>query len=514
LCKEEFLPTKTFSVLSCSGKINVHPKLHLNRKLILAIDVGTSSVRAALYDLEGDLLPRSLVANERSLRSTDAGGSEIDADEAVAQVVSVVDDLVKKSIAAKADIVAVASCAFWHSLVGVDTNGRPTTNVLSWADNRSREHVETLRKKLDENIVHNGTGARFHSSFWPAKLLWLRSAEPAVFAKTAKWLSFSDYLWLKLVGDATTGISMASATGIFDVRKCTWDKELQKFLKITADKLPEIGSETRQLTSKFAKRWPQLANAVWFPPIGDGASSNVGSGCATSSKAALMIGTSGAMRVVYRGEPPREIPSGLWCYRVDRERVVVGGALSDGGGLFKWLRDNLRIDGSIEKEIAKRAADAHGLTFLPFLAGERSTGYHEFATGGIFGITAHTNAVDIAQAAMEAVAYRFAEVFDQLNSVARVKDIIASGGATHRSPVWTQILANVLGRKIQLAVAPEASMRGAVLLALESLGNIESIERISTAAGRTFKPDPKAHSIYKRARNRHQRYYDLFIRNK
>src|SRR5262249_13650540 len=163
------------------------------------------------------------------------------------------------------------------------------------------------------------------------------------------------------------------------------------------------------------------------------------------------------------------------------------------------------------RNIAKHAPDGHGLTFLPFLAGERSTGYHEFATGGVLGITARTDAVDIVQAAMESVAYRFAEVFGQFNLVAKIQEIISSGEASHRSPVWTQILANVLGRNIQLADAPEASMRGAVLLALETLGNIESVERISTAAGRTFEPDPKAHSIYKSARKRHQRFYDLII---
>lgn len=483
--------------------------------MILAIDIGTSSVRAGLYDLNGNLLPRTLVKNERTLKLTSDGGAEIDADEACAQVVSTIDAVLDKTRGSKSEVVAVASCAFWHSLVGIDARNRPTTKVLGWADNRSREYVAKLRKRLDENEIHNRTGARFHSSFWPAKLLWIQHERPSVFAKTAKWLSLSDYLTQKLAGELSTSLSMASATGIFDIRKCQWDDRLARFLKIKADDLPEAAGTGRtvKLNSKFAKRWPRLAQAKWFQAIGDGAANNVGAGCTRKTRAALMIGTSGAMRVAHRGEPPETIQPGLWCYRIDHERVVAGGALSDGGGLYQWLKDKFRINKNIDVEIGKREPDGHGLTFLPFLAGERSTGYREFAKGAILGLTVNTDEVDIAQAAMESVAYRFAEIFDQLNITSRITEIVASGGALRESAVWTQILSDVLGRKINLAEAREASMRGAVLLALERLGNIESIDGNFETNGRMFVPNSKAHSLYTRARERHNRFYDLIFQN-
>src|SRR4029077_6110279 len=142
--------------------------------------------------------------------------------------------------------------------------------------------------------------------------------------------------------------------------------------------------------------------------------------------------------------------------------VIVGGALSDGGGLYSWIKENLHLPSNIESAIQKRKPDVHGLTFLPFLAGERSTGYHENATGAIIGLSASSSAVDIAQAAMESVAYRFAEILDQLSTVTKIDEIVASGGALRSSKVWTKIMADVLGRKITLADAPEASLRGAV----------------------------------------------------
>jgi len=373
-------------------------------QLILALDIGTSSVRAALYDHTGTVLRQTMVKNERTLNVTDDGGAEIDAEDAFDQVARAIDDVLKKAAKVKGEITHAAASCFWHSLLGVDAKGKPTTKVLGWADTRSRDHVSTLRKKFDEPEVHNRTGARFHSSFWPAKLSWLKKEFPAVWKKTNRWLSLSDYISLRLFGDAATSVSMASATGIFDIRKCQWDEELLKYLKLGTENFPAVAAdpETFRLNAKFAKRWPRLADADWFPAIGDGAANNIGAGCVKKSKAALMIGTSGAMRVAFRGGPPERMPPGLWCYRIDRRRVIIGGALSDGGGLFRWLKDNLRLvedDDKTEAEIAKRPPNGHGLVFLPFLAGERSTGYHENASGAILGLHSSTDTIDIVQAA-------------------------------------------------------------------------------------------------------------------
>jgi len=505
-------------------------------------------VRAALYDARGNVLPETMVKNERLLTATEDGGAEIDALEALKQIEEAIDDVLEKAKNVEGEIEAVAASSFWHSLVGVDERGKPSTKVFGWADTRSREYVSVLREKLDEPAVHNRTGARFHSSFWTAKLLWLKNEQPKLFAKTAKWLSFSDFVGLKLFdkkelplrtrskwinegfhmlafeklyenpqGVFVTSVSMASATGIFDIRQCKWDEELLKFLNLKPENLPEVLTEdfhTFTLQNKYARRWKRLKNAEWFPAIGDGAANNIGAGCIEKTEAALMIGTSGAMRVAFRGDVPAKIPDGLWCYRIDRKRLIIGGALSDGGGLYRWLKDNLKLEGTddqIEAEIKKRAPDAHGLTFLPFLAGERSTGYHENAFGASLGLRSATDAIDIVQAALEAVAYRFAEIYDQLNEICEIKEIIASGGALRESPVWTQIIADVLAQKMSLPDTREASSRGAVLLALEQVGKIEDIAELKTPEGTKFNFNKKRHAVYADARKRHKRFYTLLM---
>jgi len=362
--------------------------------------------------------------------------------------------------------------------MGIDAARKPTTPVYGWADNQSRDHVANLRKKLDERETHNRTGARFHSSFWPAKLLWLQDGksnrrEGVPSAQTSHWISIGDYITLKLSGELATSISIASGTGSFNLREDKWDEKLLRFLGIRRSELPAIASDsyTVRLNNKFAKRWPRLANAEWFLPTADGATNNVGSGCITSDTAALMVGTSGAMRVILN-DPPKTVPDGLWCYRVDHRRAILGGALSDGGGLLDWLRAHLNPPENTESIIARRLPGRSPVTVEPYFAGERSTGYDENARGAILNLTMANDAVDIYQAAMEAIAGRFAEILRQIETVTPVRNIVASGGALHNSAAFTRIIEDTLGREIILSKAPEASMRGAVLLALETIGKI------------------------------------------
>ena len=153
----------------------------------------------------------------------------------------------------------------------------------------------------------------------------------------AVWVSPGEYVHRRLLGDAAVSVSMASGTGLFDQHACEWDAELAAELGVE-DKLPPVDDSPREgLTGDWAERWPALAKVPWFPAWGDGATSNVGAGCVTKDRAALMIGTSGALRVLDRADPPEPPPS-LWCYRADAERPLLGGSLSDGGSVVAWLR--------------------------------------------------------------------------------------------------------------------------------------------------------------------------------
>jgi gluconokinase len=512
----------------------------LEAPLILALDVGTSSVRAALYDGNADLVPRTSAKVEYQFTTTIDGGFEIGADVLLGHVVAAIDTTLEKAERVKGDISALAICSFWHSLMGVDEKARPTTPVLGWADTRSREYSAALKHRFDERAMHDRTGVHFHSSFWPAKLLWLHNEFPNIFLRTAMWISFADYVLSQVIDTSdvpwescggsidgiqwdgfrrayesdpllmVTSVSMASATGIFDIRNCRWDGEMIGAIGLSVGNLPQVvkkNDHAFSLRRKYRTRWPRLKKAEIFPAMGDGAADHIGSCGIDKDNASLMVGTSAAMRVAFRGEPPAQIPDGLWCYRIDNDRVIMGGALSDGGNLYQWVKQNFGVPKNADSKMRRRGAAAHGLTVMPFFHGERSTGYNEYVRGEINGLMSSHHATDVLQAAMEAVAYRLAEIHDRLRSAARSKNIVASGGALRDSPVWSQIIADVLGRDLLMTDTQESSMRGAVLLALESLGKIESIEKLAARPKQVLAHHPDCHAVYKQARHQHQRAY-------
>jgi gluconokinase len=484
--------------------------------LILAIDIGTSSARAALYDARGRELTETDARAEREFRTTPDGGAEDDARRMLEDVLRVVDEAHAHAAALKLEVVAISVSCFMHSLVGVGAQGEAVTPVFGWADTRAASEVASLRERFDERAAHARTGCRLHASYWTAKLAWLRRTQTETFSRVARWLSFGEYLIARLCTDSAASVSMASGTGLLDTRACAWDAEIVAGLGLTLDQLPRLAAdkETFTLTEEYAARWPLLRASPVFPVFGDGPANNVGAGCVTQREVALMIGTSGAMRVLFDGEPPRELPPGLWCYRLDRRRVAVGGALSNGGGLYEWMRETLALApdaAEVERELAAMPPDAHGLTVLPFWAGERSTGWNSDARGAITGLRTHTRPLDILRAALEAVALRFARVASDLEAFAPGATLYASGGALRHSRAWTQIICDALGRELRLSRAREASSRGVALVALESLGAIKSLTDVPAPVYETFAPDRDAHARYREALARQESLYESVI---
>ncbi|MBA4115117.1 MAG: gluconokinase, partial [Rubrobacter sp.] len=414
-------------------------------------------------------------------------------------------------------VAGVAVSAFWHSVLGVDARGCPTTPVFTWADRRAAGAAGELRERLDGAEIHRRTGCVLHSSYLPAKLLWSSRSFPGAFSRTEAWISPGEYLYSRLFGETHVGTSMAAGTGLLDQNSKTWDEGILAALPIGEDQLSPISDEpSRGLRAEWAWRWPALADVPWFPAVGDGACSNIGSGCTGSGRLALMIGTSGALRVLWKADSVRVL-EGLWCYRSDAERFISGGALSDGGNLVGWLRKTLRLPepGETEEILAAMEPDAHGLTFLPLLAGERGPGWADTANGTVAGLSMATSPVDILRAAMEAVALRFALIAESLDAAfpegASSRAVIATGGGLSSSPTWTGILADALGRPMTASAVPEASSRGAALLALEALGG-PVIEEVAAPLGETYEPDLSRHAIYREALERQRELYDAVMR--
>jgi len=434
---------------------------------VLALDVGSSSVRAQRFDERGEPV------DERR-QETYAGE---DPDEIVR--------LVREVVAGRDEGVdAVGASCFGHSLLALDAAGRPLTPLLGWRDSRSAEAAEWLRRRIDGPAVQARTGAHIHPSFWPAKLVWLAETQPDVFRNAERFVSFCDYLYAELLGvDPASSVSVASGTGLLDLAEAHWDSELLDLLGLDEERLPRLSDEPRD---------------GWYPALIDGACSNLGAGCTGKKRAALMVGTSAALRILYETERPAPRP-GLFLYRLDDRRVVEGGALSDGGNLYAWLNAALTAS---EGPLTEQDPDEHGLTFLPFLGGERSTGWDPNAKGAVTGLTFHTTPNDLRQAALEGVGFRLAAVADLLPEV---EEVVATGRGLLADRDWIQLMADALARPVTASQVEEASLRGAAVATLERLGREAAVAPL----GEVFHPREDRADAYRSARERQQRLYEV-----
>jgi len=470
---------------------------------VLAVDIGTSSVRATLYG--------------RALQPLLQGGQvryrwRVTRDGSVEAPVSAIERALGEAIDAAlegmdAPVEAVGIAAFWHSLVGVDAHGRAVTGVIPWTDTRSAGEVDLLREELDERAVHARTGCRFHSSYWPARLRWFKRHDAKTFRRVHRWMSLPAFIERQWLGRDAESVSQASGSGMFLHSRAAWDEQLCRACAVSPEQLgriidlDDVGAEP---SATIARRWPQLRHAQWVPAAGDGAVNDLGAGCTTAGRTALMIGTSGALRQMWTTDAAPDVPFGLWRYWLDRRRVVVGGALSNGGNLVAWMRQTLKPEDArrLEGRIARMPPDSHKLTMLPFLAGERSPDYLPDARGAIVGLTLATTVDEIVRAGLEAVAYRFLHVRDELTKVTPVTRLVATGTALTISRVWPQVLADALGCPIALPREAELTSRGAAVLALERLGLAPRSTEPTVA--RMFHPDARRHETYRAAAARQQ----------
>lgn len=484
--------------------------------LILSLDIGTSSVRASLFDRLGRTVKGAEARQLHGIRPAADGATETDPDALLQLVWRCVDEVMMKARPLAGEISAVASCTFVTNVLGVDEDAGAVTPLITYADTRAESEVTALRTEFDEAEVHDRTGCHIHPCYLPAFFRWFARNKPDLFNRVCRWLSIGEYLELKLFGEAAVSYSVASWSGLLNRHRLAWDEKLVASLPIRMEQLSSLVNANiprRGLRPEFAARWPALRDIPWFPALGDGATANIGSGCISPGRVALTVGTTTAMRTVF-DQPLARIPPGLWCYRVDRKRSLVGGALNEGGSTFAWMKSTLQLGdlSKLEPALANMTPDSHGLTFLPFLAGERSPNWAGHARGTVHGLSSATTPLHILRASLEGVAYRVAIVFELLCQVLPAKpQVIASGGALLSSPTWLQIMTDVLGQSIAVSEVQEASGRGAALLALEALGILGDLGEAPDFIGPAHHPDLSHHARYRKAIERQKALYDKLI---
>ena len=538
--------------------------------LVLALDVGSTASRGMIYDAHGRPAGRRAKVAHGFTVAPD-GTSVIDPDQVLEELSSIVDELTGtlEDVRPGEGIAGVALDTFASSLVVVDGDGRPLTPCFTYADGRCGRQVESLREELVEAEVQERTGARIHSSYWPARLRWLAEDQPEVVAGAAHYLSLGDYVLRALTGVLATGTSSAAWTGLVDRQTADWSAPDVAAAGIRLDQLPPIRHLDQPLdiapdrAAELAERWPALRDARWFAAVADGFAANVGLGAGDETTIGASCATSGALRVVIR-QMPDTLPPGLWCYRVSHDRALLGGALNDVGRALSWADATLRVE---EGEDREASADAMGVAaepaaseasrpatsdaaepatndaaepatsetsgpaagdtddlsralmaapqdttplMLPFFTGERSTGWAADARAVFTGVGASSTPVELYRGVVEGIALSYARVVAVLREVAPEPDKLYCGGrVTADRPELLQVMADAMGTPVTPITIKRSTLHGTALLALETLA--PGVERADADHGPTLEPAPARQGYYADRSARFERLYDALF---
>jgi len=363
--------------------------------------------------------------------------------------------------------------------------------------------------------MYKKTGAPIHSAYALPQLRVLYDSGDPVCRKIHKWQTAASICLSRWTGQTHMPISYSEAswTGLLNYSQCRYEQSVLDLLTEQCQKaLPDLADfdEPSLLKhgiperSSYWERWPELQSTRFFLGLGDGACANVGSKCSTADRIACTVGTSAAARVCLQlpvGSENVQVLPGLFCYRIDRSHVLVGGALTDGGSVVEWVSQllNLSSDETFLECLQKveQLADEDyasldtqpSLTVVPFLSGERSTGFRSGATGTMIGLTRETTPAHLLKSSLEGVTMRINAIVELIRKVIHTNEtprIIASGRALEVNDLWRQMLADCSTLEVVLDDdTKEGSSRGAACLvamafAMDEAGASESIKFLNT----------------------------------
>ncbi|MGG1880199.1 gluconokinase [Paenibacillus cisolokensis] len=471
---------------------------------MIGVDIGTTSTKAVLFKENGEVVAKA--GGEYPLLTPTPSTAEQDPEQIFQTVLAAVQSVMHQSGIDPAQLLFVSFSAAMHSVIAVDDDGKPLTRCITWADNRSASWSNRLKKEMGGMELYMRTGTPIHPMSPVTKLMWLRHEHEDIFKQTAKFISIKEYVYFKLFGRYVVDHSIASSTGMMNLRELAWDQEALRLAGITEEHLSELVPTTHALTglnADYARIMGLLPSTPFVLGAADGVLSNLGVNAIQPGVVAATIGTSGAIRTVV--DKPMTDPKGrIFCYALTEKHWVIGGAVNNGGMIFRWVRDQLAAS---EIETAKRLginpydvltqiADrvrpgSDGLLFHPYLTGERAPLWDPNARGSFFGLTLNHQKEHMIRAVLEGVIFNMYTVLLAMEEqIGRPAKIHATGGFA-RSPIWRQMMADIFDQQVIVPESYESSCLGAAVLGLYAIGRTDSLEIVSSMVGGTHEHQPK-----------------------
>ena len=475
----------------------------------LGVDVGTTSAKAVAFSKSGEVFASSSCPYK--MHHPQPTWSEQDPDEVFTAVVTCTNKVIS-SLPSFTPLFLAFSSAM-HGLLVMDKTGNPITRSMIWADNRASEIADILKATEWGEEIYHITGVPIHAMTPLCKLIWLKENDPETFNKAYRFISIKEYIYFKLFNEYVVDTSIASATGLLNLKSLSWDEKILNFLDITSSSLSQVVSaKTKHIYQK--KNAPPVAQD-WLVPDGtpfiiggsDGALANLGTGAVDSNSMAISIGTSGAARVVVE-EVETDIRMCTFCYHIKDHLYIVCGPSNNGAVVLEWLKDSLLETKESYIELFQRAETikpgSEDLIFIPYVLGERAPIWNSKARGIYFGLNINHTKSHLIRACMEGVIYALYSIAKILLEKRVITEIHATGGFTHSS-LWLQMLADMCNIKVLVSGAVESSALGAVMIGMEAM-NIEPLPRKKILS--FYEPDLLNHEIYLKGFERFERVYE------
>ncbi len=438
------------------------------RQHLMGIDLGTSSVKAVIIDTDGQVVARA--GAEYPIHTPQPGYAEQNPREWWQAAVQAVRAALPQ--VTDVNIQAIGLCGQMHGVTLIDAVGDVVRPSIIWADQRTVQQVQHMQDSIGAETLSRIAGTLPAAGFMGPTLLWLAQHEPASLQRTHAVLLPKDYLQLCLTGSIATDATDASATAIFDITRRTWSADILAALNLPTHFLPPVYESTHivgKLTEKAAAALGLPAGIPVVAGCADQSAQAVGNRLTTPGTISVTLGTGGQVFAPLT-QPITDASLHTFCHAVPGGWYMLGAMLSAGLSL-RWLRDTLGLEASTNSYelLARLAAEvppgADGLLFLPYLIGERAPLMDARASGVFVGLSLRHGRGHLARAIMEGVGFALRHIIETMMTAGvPVNQVLAAGNGL-ASPVWRQIVANILNRPLHLSEQSEHTGSGAALIA-------------------------------------------------
>ena len=497
-------------------------------KYLLGIDLGTSGTKTVLFDQNGNGICSA--TEEYPMYTPQNGWAEQDPNDWYNAAVATIRTVLSRSGVSKDDVAALGISGQMHGLVMLDEKNEVIRNSIIWCDQRTAKECEEITEKVGYDNLIRITANPALPGFTLSKLVWVRNHEPENYAKCKHVLLPKDYVRFMLTGDYATEVSDASGMQMLDVPNRCWSKELLGMLDIDISLLPKV-YESPEVTGHISARAAELTGlsekTLVVGGAGDNAAAAVGTGVVEDGKAFTTIGTSG---VVFAHTDKLAIdPKGrvhTFCCAVPGAWHVMG--VTQAAGLsLKWFRDNfcaaerttaeamgVDVYELTNQEAAKSPIGANKLIYAPYLQGERTPHLDSNCRGIFFGLSAMHQRRDLLRAVMEGVTFSLNDCLQVLDGMGVAPETMLACGGGGKSPLWRQMLADVMNCPVATTVNTEGPALGVAILAGVGAGLYPSVPEACRAMIKVNQAqDPIAENVPQYAKV-YEVYKKLYLANK